>query len=557
MLRKRIISLCSRLKILVQAGPGTGKTSILVSRVEYLLGPGGCQKILILSYSNAAVNELKQRLNVSNLGSSVQVTTIDSYVSREEDSGLFPVGRSNSNVGYSERIEAFLNNYGSNGSPSYWDTSIKRFQHILIDEYQDLVGIRLRFVSELLLRARELGLGYSVLGDPDQAIYGVGQDAELQGLFDKTYGRSDITCSYRFQDKQLQLMPYIINASTSNELISVLTQASEFSEASIRDFDNSSIGYLMPTNIGVARIGFRLLQEGRLVKKLSTSYENWPYNLPDYPISIASNDITNSEELIGFLPTSLQIELQGTNASIAELLESIGKASHHFLGRIETGIYVSTIHNVKGREFDVTVIDPSGVRDRNLIFVALTRARREFFRIPYSEMVYGDTNIVNIAWEENQRQLKRHYLTTVDAYEVLFEDAIDVDLVSYIKGVDAESRQSLLRRYQMELVGSDLIIEEIAGQYVLKIGSSQISELHGLVLATMSEAFVSSLEVFRLRHYKRFSGIKIVSVTPILQSWLLDQFPVSMLSRVDCPPNLRQARVWLGVKVIGMFKGVT
>ena len=54
-------------RILVHAGPGTGKTEVVARRLNYLLDherlkPG---KILVLSFSRAAVKALIQRIDLS------------------------------------------------------------------------------------------------------------------------------------------------------------------------------------------------------------------------------------------------------------------------------------------------------------------------------------------------------------------------------------------------------------------------------------------------------------------------------------------------------------
>ena len=73
-------------RILVVAGPGTGKTYTLVARLIHLieregLSPG--QDLLILSYSRAAVGEIRRRISMA--GGDVRyarAVTFDSFATR-------------------------------------------------------------------------------------------------------------------------------------------------------------------------------------------------------------------------------------------------------------------------------------------------------------------------------------------------------------------------------------------------------------------------------------------------------------------------------------------
>lgn len=69
--------------ILVKAGPGSGKTRVLIERIKHLLLSKKRCKILALTFSNLAADEMKNRLKedtlISDLAENVTVGTIHSF----------------------------------------------------------------------------------------------------------------------------------------------------------------------------------------------------------------------------------------------------------------------------------------------------------------------------------------------------------------------------------------------------------------------------------------------------------------------------------------------
>jgi DNA helicase-2/ATP-dependent DNA helicase PcrA len=59
--------------ILVDAGPGTGKTRTLVSRVEHLLKSTGPASILALTFSNKAAEEMRERIATMNADAAIEM----------------------------------------------------------------------------------------------------------------------------------------------------------------------------------------------------------------------------------------------------------------------------------------------------------------------------------------------------------------------------------------------------------------------------------------------------------------------------------------------------
>ncbi|WP_330452354.1 MULTISPECIES: UvrD-helicase domain-containing protein [unclassified Streptomyces] len=158
-------------RLLVTAGAGSGKTHTLVRRLDALMSDEEealeAREILVLSFSRAAVRELRERIALhAREARRVRVQTFDSWayaVLRGEQPD-----RDWSTLRFDERIaeatEAILRGAieeSEQGAPA----------HVVIDEVQDLVGDRRDMVETLLDRFQD-ACGFTVVGDGAQAIYG-------------------------------------------------------------------------------------------------------------------------------------------------------------------------------------------------------------------------------------------------------------------------------------------------------------------------------------------------------------------------------------------------
>lgn len=149
---------------IVLAGPGAGKTQVVSALVENLVLDGQVDPLhglVVLSFSNAAVHAVDARLRARDVPP-VTVRTIDSLAARivgeAGDEDL-------SGMGFDARIEraARLIREGE------W-ADCEDLEHVVIDEVQDVVGPRADF-AEALLTALPADAGFTLLGDPAQAIY--------------------------------------------------------------------------------------------------------------------------------------------------------------------------------------------------------------------------------------------------------------------------------------------------------------------------------------------------------------------------------------------------
>lgn len=180
--RQAIRTASASTRMLVEAGPGTGKTEMAALRLSGLisseLSPG---QVLVLSFSRSAVRTLTRRL-ARVAGADEQVLEELRHVSiRTFDSWAFRIlrlmGRSAQMLLTREHDDniAELTSLIAGSRADDVRALIGNRRHLIVDEFQDLPGVRGELVLALLglLAARdEPGCGFTILGDPAQAIYG-------------------------------------------------------------------------------------------------------------------------------------------------------------------------------------------------------------------------------------------------------------------------------------------------------------------------------------------------------------------------------------------------
>lgn len=166
----RVVKAPAGLRMVVEAGPGSGKTHVACERVLSLVEGDGLapSRILLLSFTRIAVAELRDRIR-RRLGTlpnaaSLQVRTFDSFAAR-----LLSNAASNSSGGHDAGIRAATRLMRSD-NPLVAD-ALGQLEHVIIDEAQDLVGER-KEMCEALLAMLDPACGVTIFGDFAQSIYG-------------------------------------------------------------------------------------------------------------------------------------------------------------------------------------------------------------------------------------------------------------------------------------------------------------------------------------------------------------------------------------------------
>lgn len=434
-------------RLLVTAGAGAGKTHTLVRRLDALMSDEEealeAREILVLSFSRAAVRELRERIaQHAREARRVRVQTFDSWAYTLLR-GACP-DRDWSGLRFDERIqeatEAIMQGAveaGESGAPA----------HVVIDEVQDLVGDRRDMVETLLDRFQD-GCGFTVVGDGAQAIFGfqVADDdaraAETNYFFDwlrASYpddlvelhlsanfrARTDEARTALSLGPTLRRLPSEAEESDAagellhRELSDLLRACpdfgpldSDFALASLQDFPGTC-AILCRDNRQALVLSDTLHSRG-VRPRLQRSFQDRP--VPAWVASVlrATGSTTLVEERFRDLlaagstpdiqdPGRIWRSLRGAARAPRGLMDVTavrrliveGRFPDDLVTTEPAGLVVSTVHRAKGLEFDrVIVVEPPTTRElrrqhthidpaaeARALYVAMTRPRDDLFRI--------------------------------------------------------------------------------------------------------------------------------------------------------------------------------
>lgn len=404
-------------RIVVEAGAGTGKTYTLVERLRWLIEEQGCRPpgILVLSFSRAVVESIRMRTKDAGLAA-VDVRTFDSFAL---ELALPAPDNGQALPDFNRQVQAA--SAAILTDPTAQDL-IHDFEHVLIDEAQDLVAPRSAMVRSLLSQLR---CGFTMFGDRAQAIYDFAidraapaQDDDLLSWVRKLpdVRKLDLSRAFRAKGKwpleaiRLQDAVRSRPESAYDDLVSLTYRLPVVPpSAALAPFIEKAAGrvaFLCRTNGDALVLSSQLDSVGITHTVRRGAHERpMPKWLGQAVAGVATPMIDTDElcsRIVDVLPS-------GTLESerILDLLQRIGRSGprrsdlRKVAERVQRGALppllmqeyertvASTIHRAKGLEFEHVVLCTNDWVENELVasaeaarvlFVALTRAKSEIFQ---------------------------------------------------------------------------------------------------------------------------------------------------------------------------------
>lgn len=168
-------------RMLVNAGPGTGKTAVACARIAYLINQLGVQpvNIWLVSFTRTAVHELRSRiadyLDQKYQAAGIRIATIDSHAWSIHSGFSKEASLTGS---FEENIRNVIKLIKDKEGVFEYLSGV---QHLFIDEAQDVVGDRCELMLEIIY-ALSKGTGVTILADEAQSIFGFAEDVSESGV---------------------------------------------------------------------------------------------------------------------------------------------------------------------------------------------------------------------------------------------------------------------------------------------------------------------------------------------------------------------------------------
>ena len=436
-------------RTIVNAGPGTGKTWILIEKIKYMLSDLEINpsNILVLCFSRAAVEVIRNRLEeAASCGElplnwhQVDVRTFDSFATyliawiQDNVPGILPDYYTLEYQNYDERIHTAA------GILNKQKDLFAEYEHIIVDEVQDLVGVRAELVLSLLDNLPD-NCGFTLLGDSCQALYDylavndstvMSSEQFYKELFKKyrdAYYYS-LTHNYRQGDDLGELsVPYRkailgdndgLRTAEAKKLDSELETSGlnlmEIAPRKLRSLlKKGNLGILSRTNGQALQISSWLRAQGiqhTLQKPAhSQTLAVWIVRI----LTSAETDVIDKQEFSELFEkyypakaylserywdalVSTQKNPTRTHLEIEDILRGILQNARNPLLFGEptdtpAAITVSNVHRAKGREFDSVLVlqdvlesmtdeENNDLLEHKVCYVAITRAKKAVEKVP-------------------------------------------------------------------------------------------------------------------------------------------------------------------------------
>lgn len=572
-------------KILVNAGPGTGKTYTVIARLEYIATKGlvdDLSDILVLCYTKSAEYVINQRLELGvvegRLPPEVQnicILTFDSFATKY----LTAIEDDFVKLNYNERIKRFNEKI----DPELFD----HFQYVIVDEIQDLVNDRGWMTLKIL---SAVPCAYLLFGDKCQAIYDYESNSDesldsvafystLEKLFEKEGKKYEFYKNRRqnevlsnfsssVRNHLLQSSPKDANKLIS-ELKSTLPPCNKAQLLNIIPQLNGSVAILCRNN-GQAELLSTLFHENEIKHTLlrqnqgKPSYQRWIADIfwdfckdymeveefmqrfcirvkPDTKkaercfLALREFSLGETDGLPGIEKNKLLTAMQRTIPQREELLVEV-----------DPKLVVTTIHKAKGKEFDsVFLVDfkldesAESTEEARVTYVAVTRAKEQLALV--------NKSVAGGFYKKTTSQRTYESMLKLQKYPYCARIALGYEN-------DLEKNYFVVGGFPFTLALQQYISTEVGvhDPINLKLCKNTYLVLHG-----KSQRTIGGLSVQTVRQiYDCVSVRKGSELPPFLHSLFVSKVVTCHQELISdsTPSQFKESGIWLGVEITGFAK---
>ena len=530
--------------LLVQAGPGRGKTHVLASRIAHLVDSGQCApgELLVLSFSRAARDELKRRIGLldeASNASAVTIRTLDSFAT------LILQSASGETTGtYKERIIRAIRDLEDDPD----SCGVTQFKHVLVDEAQDIIGSRADMMMTLFNQMPQAG--FTIFADSAQAIYDFSlldddsatTSRELLMVFECRESPAPVqthrlTQYYRSSDATLvrlctETWGYLVDEDfekAKSSLDSVLAACKSAGSLDDIKWPTPSAGQtravICPNNGQVLLAASRRMAKGEDVR-IARGERDWAH--PAWLGQLLFGVPPTKEVSLGFLSGELAARLPAgvtpdeahralkracqcgsANPKVRDIVVALNRAQK--FDQLPPSdpnlnpVVFSTIHRSKGREFDeVAYVDyvpwegseePTPGYNQRMRFVGLSRAKQRNFSLEVGEKVLLAKPGRSERWAEF-RFLGKGSRGLLAAEVGVQGDVDPVSFVRYPTFAEAQAAQSSM----LEMCKRGETVDLVLGQPTVPGAAPIYSIIHrasGRKVGEMSPRFTRDIQATR------------------------------------------------------------
>ena len=426
--------------IVAAAGPGSGKTRVLVHKLAslLLLEDVKHEQLLMLTFSRSAATEFKQRLIklIGNAAHYVEIKTFHSYCFDL----LGKIGSLEDSVDIVQRAARMIES---------GEVEIGRITKsvLVIDEAQDMDQHEAALVHALMQRNEDMRV--IAVGDDDQNIYEFrGSDSQHMKDFIDIYSAARYELLDNYRSKQLivamanSFVSTLSQRMKANPLKAIQTEQGSVRvtkhrssnlevpvvEDIMRNYHGGTACVLTATNEEALRIMGLLIRNNVSARLIQTNNGFDLYNLAEIRFFVKalgeSNIPTISDnawtKAINQLhaaygkSTCLRVcvKLLETFAATnktkyrSDLIEFIHESNYDdFIEDAKNTILVSTMHKAKGREFDQVYLmlnryDSTRDSSKRAMYVALTRAKSDL-SVHYYGNFMEEKTVAGVSYQQD------------------------------------------------------------------------------------------------------------------------------------------------------------